>query len=96
MQFMTENLPSSRQSGEHLNNLPLFLGDQDVSYQLYGLVSLWAAALAKADRLICLHKQIIRSLEKHSTYEKKDKKQWDSHNSLHTDTEHNTQTQPAV
>jgi len=45
MQFMTENLPSSRQSGEHLNNLPLFLGDQDVSYQLYGLVSLWAAAL---------------------------------------------------
>lgn len=35
--------------------------------------------LAKVDRWICLHKQIIRSLGKHSAYEQKDHKQWDSH-----------------
>jgi len=48
--------------------------------------------LAKVDRWIFLHKQIIRSLEKHSAYEEKDNKQWDSHNSLHTDTEHSNTT----
>jgi hypothetical protein len=52
--------------------------------------------LAKVDQWICLHKQIIRSLEKHSAYEQKDHKQCDSHNSLHTDTEHYTPTQPTV